>query len=219
MRYLTMLLLALSLSISAPAQADEPAPDAGAASVVTETPDVVEEAAPAPVAPDVVETADVPEVVAGAPEVVETPAAVTPAEPAETPTPTVVDTTVPETDADAGVLIGKLLDAAVNGHWTIFAGMLLLLLMWFFNRMGLASKVGRDYVPWVTVGVGAVGFVAIGLATGANVLDALKAGLLEGGVAIALWELVFKRFTTHRTDGTLRKEPEAPEAPEATPAS
>lgn len=216
MRYLTMLLLALSLSISAPAQADEPAPDAGTASVVTETPDVVEEAAPAPVAPDVVETAD-PEVVAGTPEVVETPAVVTPAEPAETPTPTVVDTKVPETDADAGVLIGKLLDAATNGHWTIFAGLLLLLLMWFFNRMGLASKVGRDYVPWVTVGVGAVGFVAIGLATGANVLDALKAGLLEGGVAIALWELVFKRFTTHRTDGTIRKEPEAPV--EATPAS
>ncbi len=199
MRYLTMLLLALSLLVSAPVQADEPTPDAGAASVVTET--------PAPVAPDVVETATAPEVTK------------TPAEPAEPVTPAVADTKVPETDAEAGTMFGMLLDAATHGHWTVFGGLLLLLLMWFFNRMGLASKVGRQYVPWMTVGVGAVGFAAIGLATGANVFDALRAGLLEGGVAIALWELIFKRFTTHRTDGTIRKEPVEPVEPKATPAA
>lgn len=111
---------------------------------------------------------------------------------------------VPTTDKEAGALVSLLLDSAENGQWTVFAGLLLLLLMWLFNRLGLASKVGRDYVPWVTMGVSAAGFIAIALVEGSSVNDALKLGLLEGGIAIALWELVFKRFTTAKTDGSLR---------------
>ena len=113
---------------------------------------------------------------------------------------------VPETDEEAGAMIGQLLNAAKSGHWLMFAGLMLLILMWAFNKMGLASRIGRKYVPWVTLGVGAIGAIAVALATGGGLLDALKLGLLEGGVAIALWELVFKRFTKAKTDGTLRAE-------------
>ena len=181
MRFLLMLLLVLSFAT--PALAEGPAlPDADVVTTSDVTPDDVTE----PVALDVV-AEPVTEVVV-------------PVDPAP-------EIKVPTTDEEAGTIIGQLLDAATNGHWTVFVGFLLLMLMWLFNRMGLAAKIGRDYVPWVTVGLGLVACVAIGLATGANIWDALKAGFLEGGIAISLWELIFKRFTATKTDGTPRVEP------------
>lgn len=116
----------------------------------------------------------------------------------------IVDPKVPETDAEAGSLIGMLLDAAQHGHWTAFTGLLLLLLVWFFNRLGLAAKIGTKFVPWVTLGISTLVMVAVSLATETPLLDALKAGLLEGGIAIALWELIMKHITNKKSDGTPR---------------
>jgi len=204
MRYLSMVILALILPLTTPAFADEPAPDATVtAPEVVAGPVVVE---PGPVA-DVVEPAPAEDVATPAD------AAVTPADdvvtpPAPTPEPPAPPAvTVPTTDEEAGTILGLLLDAAKGGHWMVFGGLVLLFLIWLFNRLGLAAKVGRDLVPWVTVGVGALGCIGIALASGGSILDALKAGLLEGGVAIALWELIFKRFTATKTDGTPRVVP------------
>lgn len=116
----------------------------------------------------------------------------------------IVDPKVPVTDAEAGSLIGMLLDAAQHGHWTVFAGLLVLLLVWFFNRLGLAAKIGTKFVPWVTLGISTLVMVGISLATETPLLDALKAGLLEGGIAIALWELIMKHVTNKKSDGTVR---------------
>ena len=116
----------------------------------------------------------------------------------------VVDPQVPTTDAEAGAMIGMLLDAAQNGHWTVLAGLVILLLVFFCNKFGLAAKMGTKFVPWFTLGISAAIAIAIGLASGAAVMDSIKLGLLEGGVAIALWELVAKHFTTKKADGTPR---------------
>lgn len=118
---------------------------------------------------------------------------------------------VPETNADAGALVSRLLNAADNGHWTVVAGLILLLLMWAFNKFGLAKKIGRKYVPWVTVAIGVAGSVGIALAQGSPIMDAVKLGIIEGGLAIALWELMFKSKTKTKSDGEER----APAAPAA----
>ena len=97
-------------------------------------------------------------------------------------------------DSEVGAIIVQMVDAAKAGHWSVFGGFLVLLLIWLFNRMGLKEKIGSKAVPWVSLGVGALLSVALGLSQGAPILDSLKLGLLEGGVAIALWELVAQHF-------------------------
>ena len=105
-----------------------------------------------------------------------------------------ITTTVPTTDAAAGVVVGQMLNAAKSGHWTVFGGLLLLLLMWGFNRMGLAAKVGSKAVPWITLGTGALLATAVGLIHGVALFDAVKLGVLEGLIAVGLWEAVFKHL-------------------------
>jgi len=200
MRYLISILLVLTFATT-PAFAQE-APDASVATDVAAPAPVADEASPA-----------TPEVVVGDPVV--TPDPVTPevANPAAPVTPEAdADPKVPETDEEAGALISQLLDAANNGHWTVFGGLLILLLVFFFNRLGLAAKIGTKWVPWVTLGTGAAVGVAVGLVDGAALGDAFKLGLLEGGLAIALWELVVKHVTSNKSDGEPRVAPESAEA-------
>ena len=205
MRILSMILLALSLAVATPAAAVEPVPAPAAAAlvatpVVKPVPTIT--AAPAPVAP--------PAVAAEAP--------VLAPEKAAAPAPPVVEPAVPKTDAEAGVMLGRLLAAAQNGHWTLLSGLAILLMVFFFNKFGLAAKIGNKYVPWFTLALAAAISIAIGLANGVGVLDAIKLGLLEGGVAIALWELVFKNFSSTKADGTPRERklefPEPADEPE-----
>jgi len=203
MRWLTLLILALSLAIATPTVAQPTEPDGFLAvpDVVQPVEDVVETPAPdvlilVDVTIEPVDAGSSPiEDTSGDSDVVVPPVG-----------PGVPDAKVPTTDEEAGVMVGQLLDAAQNGHWLIVAGLLLLILMWVFNKLGLASRVGRQYVPWLTLGTGVIISIAVALAGGGGVLDAVKLGLLEGGVAIALWELIFKRFTKAKTDGTLRAE-------------
>ena len=114
------------------------------------------------------------------------------------------DATVPLTDEEAGVLLGQIFEAAQQGHWMIFSGGLFLLLVWVFNKLGLAAKIGRNAVPYVTVAISTLTMVAIGLATGDNLVDALMTGLVDGGIAIALWELIAKKLTSLKSDGEPR---------------
>ena len=215
MRYLT-LVLALLFCGTAFAQTPDPADTQGGAAVV------------APAAPDVVAPVAVEAPDAGAP--VEAPDAgalvvsedagapvadsAVPAPPVAVPVPvtlpeavtdaTAPTSTVPTSDEAAGTVVGQMVDAAKNGHWTVFGGLLLLLIIWLFNRMGLAAKVGSKAVPWVTLGTGAVLATAVGLVHGVALFEAVKLGVLEGLVAVGLWEALFKHVS-----------PKAPKAPAA----
>jgi len=212
MRILSMLLIALSMTVAGSVMAEPTgvpavapvAPEATPAPVVTPAPAITEAApASAPVAAPEGDKASAP----------------APAKAAADPKdPRIPSPKVPETDAEAGEIIGMLLDAATNGHWTVFAGLLILLLVWVFNRFGLAAKIGRKYIPWVTLGIATLVAVAVALASGGDLLNAIKLGILEGGLAIALWELLFKRLTSKKTDGTPRVPPEPEPEPEPEPA-
>jgi hypothetical protein len=91
-------------------------------------------------------------------------------------------------------MVGQLLDAAKVSQWNVVGGFLILLLIWLFNRLGLAAKIGGKYIPWVAVGTGALVAIAVGLTQGVPVGDALKLGLFDGALAVALWELIVKHF-------------------------
>lgn len=123
----------------------------------------------------------------------------------EAPKPVLPEAEVPESPEEVGTVISLLIDTAKAGHWQVFAGLLVLLLVYFFNRLGLATKIGKKWVPWVSLGIGTLVAVAAGLAEGTSLLNAVKLGLLEGGIAIALWELVVKHFTDTKSDGTPRE--------------
>jgi hypothetical protein len=178
MRYLSMMvLLVLSFAVATPAFADDPAaPDAVVTTDTTLAPEAV--AGPAIVEPDVAPAADVVAPVA---------------DPAAAPVTRAV-VAPPVTDEEVGATLSAMLDAAKEGHWNMFGGLLILLLVWGFNKLGLRGKFGPKVVPWVALGTGALVAIAVGLAAGASFLDALKLGLLDGALAVALWELIAKHF-------------------------
>lgn len=197
--------LAVVLLFCGVAYAQAPTPDAGSGVapptvavpasepvVVPAAPVVAPEAAPV-VAPDSAPTSTVAPV-PSVPTSTAAPAPVTdtvaPAAPATPSAPVAV----PTTDQEAGGILGQMIDASKNGHWNVAAGLLVLLLVWLFNRLGLAAKVGSKFVPWVALVLGAITAVAVGLAQGVPLAGAVQAGLLNGALAVALWELVAKHF-------------------------
>lgn len=112
---------------------------------------------------------------------------------------------VPETPEEAAALVTQLLDVGQNGHWTVFGGLVLLLLVYLFNRLGIAARIRREFVPIFTMVLGCIMAIGVALAQGAPITEGITLGLLEGGVAIALWELVAKHITKNKSDGTPRK--------------
>lgn len=198
-RFFSALLLSFLFLMTAPAFAQD-IPDAA-------TPAVVEGHADAPEgdAPDAGAVAPVPaaDVVPGTPEVVEeaAPAADAP----DNATPAVDAPSAPTSDAEAVELVKDAVQAARDGSWPLFAGLVLFLLIFAANRFGLAKKVGRTAVPWVTAGVGVAGSLAIGLVGGVPVTEALMHGFFASAEAIALWELVFKHIVAAKSDGSSKE--------------
>lgn len=207
MRYF-VLALALLCSGTAFAQevSDAKGGDIPAAVVADVGPAVVAEpvadAAPAVVVPD----AGVSEVSADAGKV----ATADPAPPVVVVTPP--KPALPVTDAEAGSMLGAMIDAAQGSHWNVFGGLLVLLLVWLFNRLGLKAKFGSKVVPWVSLITGAVAGVAIGMASGAPFVDALKFGLMDGAMAVSFWELAKGLFQPKPTPP-----PAVVASPEGTP--
>jgi hypothetical protein len=156
--------------------------------IAPETPALVEADASSEMTPEVPEATEVP---AEAPLAVEETPAVIPVEP-------------PTTDSAAVDTALKIVSAARDGQWTLFAGMLLMLLVYVFNRMGMGAKIGTKAVPWVTVGLGVLSSVGFGIANGEVWYTGIIYGLFMSASAIALWELVIKHLTALKVDGRPR---------------
>lgn len=200
------LILALALLTCGLAYAQEPVPAPTTLPDATTAPATPEVTAPAvvQVEPAPVVVVPAPDVVAPAPPVtpVAEPVVVTSTTTPAAPLPAAPTTTVagpPKTDAEAGTFLGAMVDAAKDGHWNVVGGLLILLLIWLFNKLGMATKLGSKLVPWVSVALGVLATLGVGLATGAPLLAAIKTGALNGALAVALWELVGKHFLTAKT--------------------
>tara|TARA_Y100000310_G_scaffold345479_2_gene465471 strand:- start:3894 stop:4400 length:507 start_codon:yes stop_codon:yes gene_type:complete len=116
--------------------------------------------------------------------------------PAAPDTKTATPATVPdapETVEDAAESLDFLVSAAKGGHWSLFLGVLLTLLVWFLTKfVKLKERVGSKALPWVAASLGIVATVGISLSSGLPLVEGLVQGLMTGATSVGLWELVFK---------------------------
>jgi len=101
---------------------------------------------------------------------------------------------VPETPQEVVEEVSFLIRAAKSGQWSLFAGFLILVLIWVSNKMGLREKVGKKALPWISVGLGVLASIGVMLATGIPVDEAIIAGILAGLAATGGWELIMKHL-------------------------
>lgn len=101
---------------------------------------------------------------------------------------------VPDTPKEAAESVSLLISAAKSGQWSIFAGLLIMLLIFVGNRMGLREKVGKKALPWVSVGLGVLASIGVMLAAGVAWDEALIQGLVAGLSASGFWELIGKHL-------------------------
>jgi len=97
---------------------------------------------------------------------------------------------IPEAMKDVGLLI----DAARNGNWVLFSGILILLIIFVLDKVvKLKSIIPKTAVPWVAAGFGIVISIAMQLTTGIPWGQALVQGFCSGTVAVGLWEMLFNK--------------------------
>lgn len=101
---------------------------------------------------------------------------------------------IPESDVEAiqdAVAIWKALNSQ---DWPLAAGLIVMLLVYVFNRFGLKEKVGKKAIPYVSLAIGILSAVGIALASGSSMAVALEAGVLAGLAAVGSWEVLFKKI-------------------------
>ncbi len=101
---------------------------------------------------------------------------------------------VPETAEEAGQALEAFLLAAQEGHWAIFAGLALMLVIWILRRFHILAKMPAKVVPWLAAVLGIAGYIAVGLSQGMIWYTAVGQGFLTGASAVGLWELIFKHL-------------------------
>jgi len=89
--------------------------------------------------------------------------------------------------------VGLMIEAAKNGNWVLFAGILILLLIYLLDKVvNIKQWIPKKAIPWVAAGFGIVVSIAMQLTTGIPWGQALLQGLCAGLVATGFWELVFQ---------------------------
>jgi len=96
-----------------------------------------------------------------------------------------------DTTEEAAQAVSTLLAAAESGQWALFAGVLVMLLVWFLNGVAkLKEHIPKKAVPWVAAVLGILGSVAAALISGDIPLtQALVQGFLGGATSVGLWEM------------------------------
>jgi hypothetical protein len=121
-----------------------------------------------------------------------------------------------ESDEEAVSAVEQLVDAAKGGQWSLFAALLIMLLVYLMKRFALKDKLPAKAVPWVASLMSMGGYVAAALMVeGAAVMDAVLGGLATGAAAVGLWEMLFKHFLgAKKEEAPPAEEKEEPEEEE-----
>ena len=91
--------------------------------------------------------------------------------------------------------VGLLVEAARNGNWVFFTGLLIMLLIFILDKMvDLKKRIPATAVPWVAATLGIVGSIAAQLTTGIPWGQAILQGFTSGVTAVGLWEMIFKHM-------------------------
>jgi hypothetical protein len=118
----------------------------------------------------------------------------------------------PEDVMDAVKDVGLLIEAARNGNWVFFVGLLIMLLIFVLDKLvNLKKHIPAKAVPWVAAALGIVGSMATQLTTGIPWGQALLQGLTAGITAVGLWELIFKHVLDKKSEPPKAEEEEKPD--------
>jgi hypothetical protein len=86
--------------------------------------------------------------------------------------------------------VNEIVDAAQQGHWLIFAGMLLSLLVQVARKVvPLVKRIPKKYLPYIIAGIGVVAAGATVLAIGGGWLEALNSGVQAALSALGAYAL------------------------------
>lgn len=111
-----------------------------------------------------------------------------------------------------GELISAMVAAAQGGQWSIFAALVIMILVYLATKIKFIDDLlPKAAKPWVAAIAGVLAAVgATAYATG-DWLSAILGGLVTGAAASGLWELIGKQF--------LKKDAPAEEPPAEEPAA
>lgn len=101
---------------------------------------------------------------------------------------------IPADFNEAAEDVSSLVKALESKNWPVFAGFILMLLVFVANKAGLKDKVGKKAVPAVAIGLAVAASCGIALSSGVPLSTALAQGLAAGLAAIGSWEALFKLF-------------------------
>ena len=101
----------------------------------------------------------------------------------------------PENVGEAMQDVGLLIEAAKSGNWPLFAGVLVMLLVFLLDKIvKLKEKVPKSALPWVAATLGVSTTMGVALTTGIPLGPALIQGFTAGATAVGLWEMIFKHM-------------------------
>ena len=103
------------------------------------------------------------------------------------------EVTVPEEIDEAVSTFLEALHAARYGAWPVFAGLMLMLIVFIMRRF-VMGVIPDSALPWVSIGLGVTGTTGAALAAGEPLLQAVLAGFATGLSAIGFWEILKDRF-------------------------
>jgi len=104
------------------------------------------------------------------------------------------DDGVIETDEEAVEAAHGLVGAIQQKHWALALGLGLSLLVFGLRKAKVLAKVPSKALPWVTAALGIVGYIAVALQGGGDIMDAVWGGAVTGVAAVGLWEMILKNF-------------------------
>jgi hypothetical protein len=120
--------------------------------------------------------------------------------------------------------VDGLIEAIQHHHWPVAVGLGITILIYIANKAGLQKRVGPEWVPRISIGLGILSAIAAQLSLGISWEEAISKGFLAGATATGLWESLLKHILPKHTDAKPAPAvvpdaaPKAKEAPKAKPA-
>lgn len=102
---------------------------------------------------------------------------------------------------DGLALVPAIIEAAQGGHWSIFASLIIMVLVWLVTKAPLLKDLIKGEAKlWVAASAGILSAVAMEAFTTQDWLRAILSGLGSGLAAGGLWELISRRVSGKAVD-------------------
>ena len=98
------------------------------------------------------------------------------------------------TPAEAFDVASLAVDAFRRKKYGVFAGLVLMLMVFGLRRTRLAARLPKEYAPWIACGLGILFSIGTVLAADRPPLTAITHGFVLGAAATGLWEMIGKYF-------------------------